>query len=73
MRKIRIEVIANIVVYTNACNTAWFAVNNWCNKKTKITDNNKKTEIDFINIELVEFWVYTVMSWTDSICKICHK
>lgn len=38
-----------------------------------MTDKDKKSEIDIINMELVEFSIYTITFLTNSICKTCCK
>lgn len=67
------KVKANIAARADAYKTAWFAVNNYCNKITDIANSGKKAEIDLINIKLVKFGIYTKTSLADSICKTCYK
>lgn len=73
MQIIRIKVGANIAAQTDACKAAQLIVDDQCNKTTDMADSGKKAEIDFTNVELTEFGVYTIMLLADSICKTCCK
>ncbi len=73
MRKTRIEVRANIVVYVHVCKTARIAVDNWCNKTTDMVNSNKEAEINPTNSQWVKLSIYTKMFLTDSIYKTCCK
>ncbi len=57
MRKTKIEVRANIIIYTDTGKAIWLAVDDWRNKTTDKADSNGIAEIDPTNVRLVEFGV----------------
>ena len=61
MQKTKINIKPNIIAYTDAYKVAQLSANNWYNNTSKIANSNGEAEIDFTNIELIEFGIQVVM------------
>lgn len=67
MQKIKIDVRADIPIYTNIQETARFIADNQRDIITDLADSNGDNKVDFSNIKLFEFDVLTKMSIADNI------
>lgn len=70
MRKLRIEVRADIVARADAREAAKLAADDWRHETVDIVDDsNDKADVDSANIDLAEFGVHTETSLADSVRK----
>lgn len=67
MRKTRIEVKTNIILHIDAQKIARVATNNLRNMIIDITDSNNKANINFANIDLIKFRIYTKILLANSV------
>ena len=69
MRKTRIKVSANIVRQADTHKAARLVADDCHDVTIIITDSNNEANIDFANVDLIEFGVYTKTLLADSIQK----
>lgn len=73
IKKTKIKVTVNIVAHINFCKATRFAVDNWYDMTINIGDNNDETNIDFTNVNLVEFRVHTKTLLVDNVQELCQQ
>lgn len=74
MRKTRIEVKTNLVAHAKACEITKLVIYYWCDISFDITDYSKnKANINFANINLVKFGIYTKILLINNVKKTCHR
>lgn len=69
MRKARIKIRANIVIRADIYETARLADDNQRDVTINIADSDDEADIDYANVDLVEFGGYTKSSLANSVQK----
>lgn len=73
MWKTRVKIRADIAACVDTRKVTRIVVDNWRNETTNMDNSDGDTDINFTNVELAEFGVYTKISLANSICKTCRK